>query len=185
MIDVKEKYTIFYKPHPLFPVIKDSDFEKYLLNSNINILPAKMPLEVILWQNKNLYITGFSSSINSLVEPKRTISFFGDRIGFSKLLDAEGIFKAKIYQIEISQEIATGLIKDYVNSNSAIDNLTRKNEELLHNINTIKDEIENLKNEIIKINNISFELSKIERKIKILYYPLKPLIYIKNKIFKK
>lgn len=154
LIDINEEYILFFKPHPLFPIIKGSDLEKYLLDNNIEILPAKMPLEVILWLNQNIYITGFCSSINSLVDSDKTISFFGDQIGFSKLLDNAGKFKAKKYQLEISQDIAAGLLKDYGNNKNAIENLNRKNEELLVNISEMNKQIAYLNNEILKTNNL-------------------------------
>lgn len=185
LIDIKGKYVLFFKPHPLFPVIKDSKLEEYLLNNNIKILPAKMPLEVLLWRHSNIYISGFCSSINSLVKPEKTKSFFGDRIGFSKLIDAAGKFNAKIYQLELSQDIASGLLRNQENNYIAFDNLNRKNDELLNNINTLNKKIIHLEQQVENMKILSAELSQVKRKLSILYIPLKPIVFIRNKLVKR
>ncbi len=111
--DYGEDYTFIFKAHPLFPVSDNKYLEDYLKNHNIAIMPEKTPLEPLLWDNKNLLIGGFCSSVNSMINPLRTKFFFGEKIGFSELLDKNKKFHSKVYDIELSQKLASGMLSIY------------------------------------------------------------------------
>lgn len=119
-------YKILYKAHPLFPVEKNQNFNEYLLDKNIEILPNKLPLEIVLWENKNIMVGGFASSINSLIEPSRTKFFFGDMIGYAKILYKNSRLKPKSYNVIVSQTLASNLIKYNILKKSVVNELMKK-----------------------------------------------------------
>ena len=130
LIDYGDKYDFLFKAHPLFPVSDNKEFEKYLNNHNITILPERIPLELLLWTKKNIFVGGFCSTINSMIKPSRTKFFFGEKIGYVKLMDKNNMFDASIYNGMLSQKLAQKLI-EYNNKKSAevveISNVLRKN----------------------------------------------------------
>lgn len=163
--DYENNYKLLFKAHPLFPVSANKSFENYLHKSDIEFIPEKMPLETLLWENENIMIGGFCSSINSLIDCKRTKSFFGEKIGFVKLLAKKNMFEANEYNILLSQKLASNMLNLYYSEadnkmdlNKTISNLKneqkiiiKENKELAKQINTLQDKIIQLENNLLRI----------------------------------
>jgi hypothetical protein len=174
--DLNSNYEVFYKPHPLYPTTNKPELEKFLYRHNIKILPSKMPLEIILWEYKNINVSGFASSINHLIDPSRTIAFFGkySHLYFYRYLEKENKIKIKYYNIEISQYIAYALMVRYYklhemfNEKDESIRITNSHIDTIYGRLSIMDGMFNVTDEAFKvantyINNIFERLSVIDK----------------------
>lgn len=171
LVDYPE-YSFYYKAHPLYPVENNAELSSYLKSRKIKVIPEKMPLEILLYRNKNVSIGGFCSSIHSLISLNRIKFMFGEFIGFSKLLKKNNLLKVKVYNVEISQKIADASLKIYYNSQSKfgivdyhsmqIENLNNKVYELTDKINFLEEKLNKIgiKNNLRRIKNKFIKRSK-------------------------
>lgn len=161
--DYKDKYTLFYKAHPLFPVDNNLDLREFLKNNNIKVLPEKFPIELVLWRYKNIKIGGFCSSIHSLVSKKQVEFIFGELNGFSKYIFKDNFIK--LYNLNLSQDIASLMLKYYYK----LSDIFIKSDLYDIDINNIKNDLKVIfeKINICELDNCSFnaELQKIYQKI--------------------
>lgn len=160
LIDFGVEYTFLFKAHPLFPVSENHRLEEYLNNHDIEILPSNLPLEIFLWDNKNIMMGGFSSSIQSLIKPKRMKFVFGEKLGYYNLFYKNKLCNSIDYNIKVSQKLGYELILKYNKDNLKLKNLDEE-------IKQLKQEIKLLKNQISgaeKINKCS-GLKKIYYKL--------------------
>ena len=73
-----EEYELLYKPHPMaMPIGED---EEYLNEQGIKILPARMPMEAILFVYDGLKLGGFDSSLYMSLDEGNTLFFFNDSV---------------------------------------------------------------------------------------------------------
>ena len=167
--DICNYNKIYYKPHPsLAAASKKTELEEYLFNHNIGTISPTLPIEILLWNYKNIDIAGFCSSINSLIDPIRTIAFFGDVFSFSKLLYDDNKFNSKIYNIHLSQNIAGALWNDYNDNSKKIIAL----EEKLYSLES-------------KFNTMNVKMKKLIRIKYLFMLPIKPLMFIKRSFSKR
>ena len=141
LIDYRNDYKILFKPHPIFAHELNDEFNNFLVDRDIEIMPVKMPLELILWERDDIYIGGFCSTSFVLINKKNVKFLFGEPIGFSRF-----IFKnIKTYNIQVSQDMAI-LFKESFGKNEAIINGINNRIDIMTN---------NLKSELDKIINIT------------------------------
>jgi len=74
--DFGNDYKLFFKPHPSF--IADNNKIK---NKEITVLPAQLPMDVLLWAYPDVSIGGYNSSLYLSVRDAGQVKFFIERIG--------------------------------------------------------------------------------------------------------
>lgn len=81
-----EKYHLLFKPHPSH-MPKDGDIinPQLLQQYNIDVLPGRLPMEVIMWAYPNLKIGGYESSLFMAANPKNVLFFI--RAGKEKMFE--------------------------------------------------------------------------------------------------
>ena len=104
-------YKFFFKAHPLYPVSSNETLNNYLKTKEIFVLNNEIPIEILLWENSNICVGGFCSSVNTLISPERTLFFYGEKIGLSKALEKTSFSECKEYNILLSQNFAAELLK--------------------------------------------------------------------------
>lgn len=139
-------YKFFFKAHPLYPVSSNETLNNYLKTKEVFVLNNEIPIEILLWENNNICVGGFCSSVNTLISPERTLFFYGEKIGLSKLLGKTSFSGCKEYNILLSQNLAAELLK--LKNNVEIQD-NKKNEEILKSIGCLE--------KIIKENNEFYE----------------------------
>lgn len=160
-----QDYKLLYKAHPLSRVEDNETLMKYLKEKNIEIIPNKIPLEILLWEYKNIDIGGFSSSIVSLIEPSRVKFVFGQNLGYADILfDEKNPLKA--YNLLVSQNLACRILAEHNKMMERIGRLESSNEQL----RLMNDELQKL----IRTDN-----KRITRRVR------RTLSKIKHKIIKK
>jgi hypothetical protein len=179
--DITNYFEILFKPHPLFPVSNKPKLEEFLYRHNIKILPARMPIEVVLWDNQNIDIAGFCSTVNSLIEPTRSIAFFGEIFGFSKLLNKANRFNSKIYNVEVSQPLASAINSEYYENIGRLNAIDVRLNAIDLRLKAIDENFKAI-NERFLISEQ--KITQLVRKLNKLLIPFKPFLYIKRKIFK-
>ena len=162
----KDEYTIVFKPHPIFSISDNSYFKTYLDKNNIIILDSKIPIEVLLWENTNIVIGGFCSSVNALIDLERTKFIFGDTLGFIRLMEDDNNFNPDIYNICVNQKLASALIEEYDNYRTSIQKLSNNYNELVQKNNLLKTELFNYKEKIDTIENELVGVFKFVRKLR-------------------
>ena len=80
--DFGAEYTLFFKPHPSFT----ADNNK-IKNKGITVLPAQLPMDVLLWAYPDIAIGGYNSSLYMSVRDSNQVKFFIERIGEEGHLD--------------------------------------------------------------------------------------------------
>lgn len=181
--DYGKDYRFMFKAHPLFPVSDNKWLEDYLNSHSIIIIPEKIPLEPLLWDNKNLLIGGFCSTINSMINPSRTKFFFGEKIGFSELLDKNNLFNARNYNVLISQKLASGILNIYYENVSIKQALESEINVLQKNYNVILNEKNELSERVRKLEQKIKKIDEIEKNNEIVNKLLNPIRKLKNKIW--
>ena len=192
MNDYGDKYIFMFKAHPVFPVSENKWLEEYLNSKNIIILPSKTPLEILLWNNDNIMVGGFCSTVNSMIDPLRTKFFFGEKIGYSNLLDKNKKFKANEYGILISQKIANELLVSYSQTCEVKDKIeanknyfeTRYNDLMLKN-EQLTQKINYMENKMNIYDSYNSKVDLLEKNMHIINKFLNPIRRFKNKFFNK
>jgi hypothetical protein len=80
--DFGNDYTLLFKPHPGFTADNNRIAAK-----GIGILPAQLPMEVLLWAYPNVFVGGYNSSLYLSVHNAGQVKFFIERIGEEGHLD--------------------------------------------------------------------------------------------------
>lgn len=158
-------YKLMYKSHPLASVEDNPSLLDYMQKHQIEIIPNKIPLEIVLWEYKNIDIGGFSSSIVSLIDRERIKFVFGQNLGYSEIIFNKDN-PLKCYNVLVSQNIAYRLL---INRN----NMEKKLDDKLSTVG--KDYI-NQKNEIEELRRI-VEETKNETRISRFFYRFLRKIY--------
>ena len=159
-------YNFYFKAHPLYPVSDNPLFEDFLTSRNIEVIPEKLPLEILLYKNKNVFIGGFCSSIHSLIPLNRIKFVFGEFIGFSRLLKKNHLLDVKAYNLEVSQKFASELTRIYFEReklvgalneqlnilNNKVDDLVEQNKSLTKTIEKlgVKNMVRRVKDKIVR-----------------------------------
>ena len=160
-----DDYKLLYKSHPLFPVDNNPELVQYLNQNNIDILPSKIPVEILLWEYKNIYVGGFSSSVVSLIDPSRVKFIFGQPFGYNELL----FDKIDIYDYKLSTSLAIQMLNDRY---SLVDDYKANYIELLEINRNLSAEISELRARLDKIEsdiNSAGLSKKVSNKIKRLF----------------
>lgn len=134
-------------------------------------------------------VGGFASSINSLIEPSRTKFFFGDMIGYAKILYKNSRLKPKSYNVIVSQTLASNLIKYNILKNSVVNELMKKNNILQEKYEMLQLELKEQKQSIedllIKYGNQENNIKTIKRGLNPYYKFIKPFVKIKKLFIRK
>ena len=165
-----QDYKLLYKAHPLSKVEENETLMKYLKEKSIEIIPNKIPIEILLWEYKNIDIGGFSSSIFSLIEPSRVKFIFGQKLGYADILFDETKNQLKTYNLLVSQNFACHLI---IENNKLIERIERL-ESSNDNLRLLNDELQKQVEKLIHIEN-----KRVSKKVR------RSLSKIKHKIIKK
>lgn len=165
-----QDYKLLYKAHPLSKVEDNESLMKYLKEKSIEIIPNKIPIEILLWEYKNIDIGGFSSSIFSLIEPSRVKFIFGQKLGYADILFDETKYPLKTYNLLVSQNLACHLI---IENNKLIERIERL-ESSNDNLRLLNDELQKQVEKLIHIEN-----KRVSKKVR------RSLSKIKHKIIKK
>ena len=160
-----DDYKLLYKSHPLFPVDGNPELVEYLNKKNISILPAKIPVEILLWEYNNISIGGFSSSVVSLIDPSRVKFIFGQPIGYNEIL----FDNIETYDYKLSAQLAVQLLNDRY---SLVDDHRAHYLELLEINKNLSAEISELRSRLDKMEsdiNSAGLSKKVSSKIKRLF----------------
>ncbi len=133
-----------YKAHPLSSINENPSLLKYFDERDIEVIPNKIPIELVLWEYKNIDVGGFSSSIVSLIDPKRVKFIFGQHLGYSELLFDKD-HSIPTYNVLVSGNIAVHLLASHYNLENRIN-------EKLSIINNYEEVNNNLRREIDELN---------------------------------
>ena len=80
--DFGSEYKLFFKPHPSFTADN-----KKIEGKGITVLPAQLPMDVLLWAYPDISIGGYNSSLYMSVRDAAQVKFFIERIGEEGHLD--------------------------------------------------------------------------------------------------